>query len=264
MSVMLLILPLAAETYPPGKFKIRYRTAQDKDHKKLSKVLKQYKHLLYNDAVDFLNSLYILPRDVEIVVEECGSRNSRYNPDRNRIYICYESLQYKIDDYKHAPKNENIYWQRVFDNSVFTFWHEVGHAIIHQYDLPRSDGALNHEDLADEFAVISMMLRQDKKWMNAITISALHFKNEDTRSRRTRLRVNGDMLHSPDRMRYYNILCLLYGFRPDTFDDLKSRLDLEEGGYERCVEYFRSRYTFWADVLKPEYMKRPYFTQRFD
>lgn len=259
--ILLLIICIYFPGHLFGKFTITYEQPTNSNHKLLYKTLKKHHQEIYGDAIGFLNDLYALTADIEIIVRDCGSIDSRYVPEEQRIYICYESIQNKVRDYRYAPKNEKVYSQRVFDNAVFTFWHEIGHAVIDDFNLPKSDGELNLEDLADEFAVISMMLRKDDKWMNAITISALHYKNKHIRSNNDG--AGGYEEHSPDIDRYHNMIILLYGFRPNSFSRLKSRIDEIPGPPINCQQHFQNRYKYWAVLLQPPLTKRFYFKQVF-
>lgn len=240
------------------KFEIEYYKPNNPDHQKLFKTLLNNDANFYGDAVSFLNALYELPQDVKIIVADCGSRNSRYNFGAITIYICYESLQYKVDDYRKPPINENDYRNRVFKNSVFTFWHEVGHAIIHQLNLPTSSGSLNEEDLADEFAVLSMVWRQDDKWTNAIVTSSLHYKNKAIRRKNEGLSAPVYEYHSPNIERYYNMNCLLFGMKPKSFARLEKRLNEQPKGASHCKSYYQSRNKYWSRILKP-FVKYEYF-----
>ena len=239
-------------------FDITYYKPVNKNHQRLFKTLYKNDANFYGDAVKFLNALYQLPREIKIVVADCGSRNSRYNYDEATIYICYESLQYKVDDYRNPPTNDKDYRNRVFKNSVFTFWHEVGHAMIHQLGLPTNSDGLNEEDLADEFAVLSMIWRQDEKWTNAIVTSSLHYKNKTIRRKNKGLNAPDYEYHSPNIERYYNMNCLLYGMKPISFERLEKRLEAHPKGSTHCKSYYETRNAYWSNLLKT-YTKYDYF-----
>jgi len=241
-----------------GGFHLKYYKPENSKHQKLYKTLKNNNKRFFGDAIKFLNALYKIPNSVQIVVADCGFRNSRYHLGKMTIYICYETLQYKIEDYRSQPVDNDEYSNRVFKNSVFTFWHEIGHAMIHQLGLPTSMGSLNEEDLADEFAVLSMIWREDSKWTNTIVTSSLHYKNKVFRDKKEGKIEAIHEYHSPNIERYYNMTCLLYGAKPVTFERLKEKLNTEPKGASHCKSYYNQRDDYWSKTLKP-YTKYGYF-----
>lgn len=241
-----------------GVFKIDYKKPSNSVHQKLYKALSNNDAIFLGDAVRFLNKLYDVPNDIQIVVADCGSRNSRYNLGEITIYICYETIQYKVKDYRTPVSTKKEYLSRVFKNSVFTFWHEIGHAMIHQLELPISSGKLNQEDLADEFAVLSMIWRKDDKWTNTIVTSALHYKNRVILAQREGLTRKKYGYHSPDDKRYYNLMCLLYGAKPITFKRLEEKLNDEPFSSSSCKSNYYIRDKYWSEMLK-SHTKYQYF-----
>jgi hypothetical protein len=174
------------------------------------------------------------------------------------IYICYETLQEKVNDYSKYPTNNDEYERRVFKNSVFTFWHEIGHAMMHQLNLPIKTSSLNEEDLADEFAVLSMIWRQDDKWTNSIVTSSLHYKNKVLKRKNKGLSLPVYEYHSPDIDRYYKMNCLLYGMKPVSFARLERRLNEQPEGAASCKSYYQTRNAYWSKILIP-FAKYEYF-----
>jgi len=240
------------------EFAVKYERPSASSHLKLFKTLKRHDAVFYGDAVKFLNTLYRLPQSVKIIVTECGSKNSRYNFEEMTIYICYETLQEKVNDYSKSPKNNSEYERRVFKNSVFTFWHEIGHALMHQLNLPVKTVSLNEEDLADEFAVLSMIWREDDKWTNSIVTSSLHYKNKVLKRKNKGLSLPIYEYHSPDIDRYYKMNCLLYGMKPVSFARLKKTLNEQPKGAANCKSYYQVRNKYWSRILKP-FAKYEYF-----
>jgi hypothetical protein len=239
-------------------FVIKYDRPNEAKHQKLFKTLKKNDQFFYGDGLNFLNKLYRIPNTVKILVADCGSKNSRYNFEERTIYICYETLHEKVNDYSKFPKNNEEYVQRVFKNSVFTFWHEIGHAMMHQLNLPIKTESLNEEDLADEFAVLSMIWRQDSKWTNSIITSSLHYKNKTIKRKNKGLGMANYEFHSPDLERYYNMNCLLFGMKSMSFSRLEKLLNAQPKRAAQCKAYAQQRNDYWAKLLKP-YVKYKYF-----
>jgi len=109
---------------------------------------------LFDDAfVDFhllteaINDLLILPRDIVVSFEDCGEVNSWYSPTTVKITMCYDlfdaMMQFQGWDVDTAV---NAY--------LFVFFHELGHALIDQLDLPVIGG---EEAAADAIATSIMV-----------------------------------------------------------------------------------------------------------
>jgi hypothetical protein len=84
-----------------------------------------------------LKARYIFP-DFRISVRHCGMENAFSNPN---ITICEELI-------------EKLAEQRLGDGISFVLFHELGHTLLKQWGLPSWD----NEDVADEFATVSMIM----------------------------------------------------------------------------------------------------------
>lgn len=93
-----------------------------------------------------LNAQYYLPKgDVNLVFEDCGFANAYYRPATSTIGLCYE--MYRSLQEKFSP-------QDALEVFRFIFLHELGHALIEQFDLPILGG---EEDAADALATVLLI-----------------------------------------------------------------------------------------------------------
>lgn len=93
-----------------------------------------------------LNAQYILPKgDVNLVFEDCGFANAYYRPGTSTIGLCYEM---------YRSLQEKFSAQDALEVFRFIFLHELGHALIEQFDLPILGG---EEDAADALATVLLI-----------------------------------------------------------------------------------------------------------
>lgn len=228
-----------------GQLFVKYERPESYRHKEVYKVLKANHKTMYGESAEYLSNLYKWPDDITIVVRSCGLVNSRYLPDQKKIIICYESLGQKIYDYPEKTTSKEVWEKRVYQNVMFTFWHEVGHALMDLYGIQEGEDFKNLELLADEFAAMSMLWRQGEYWKDILMISALHFKSKS-------IKVPGKNyeMHPPDELRYQKLLVLLYGFAQKSYSKLESQVNQLDWLDISAHEYYLDRYAFWNANLR--------------
>jgi hypothetical protein len=95
---------------------------------------------------DALNARYVFPKgDIQAVFQDCGFANAYYRPATSTIGMCYE--MYRSLQEKFNP-------QDALEVFRFIFLHELGHALIDQFDLPILGG---EEDAADALATVLLI-----------------------------------------------------------------------------------------------------------
>ena len=133
--------------------------------------------------------------DVAIVFDECGEANATYTPYSYTITMCYELAVDVAEQHR-----ETLGTEVVAPTLRWIFMHELGHAVIRQYDLPITG---SEEDAADQFATI-MLLDEGVPGMTGILgMAAIYVETDGYQP------VWG--VHSLDSQRYYNMICLAYG-----------------------------------------------------
>lgn len=236
-----------------AKISIEYAKPQSPTYLEVYKTLKSKHRLIYGESIAYLNDLYQWQGDVSVLVTECGGVDSRYLPDQKTIVICYESLFQKIYDYPERAKSKEEFIHRVYQNAMFTFWHEMGHALMDQYGIETNADRKSLELLADEFAVLSMLWRNDNQWKDIVMISALHFKSKSTRKPKENYQI-----HPSDELRYEKMIVLLYGFAQKSYLRLRPEVDSLEWLDISAHEYYLERSAFWEKNLR-NHVRRDFF-----
>lgn len=135
----------------------------------------------------------------------------------------------------------------VSDNVVFTFYHELGHALIDLLDVPVMG---REEDAVDALAVLLSSWRRAPEVADAMIVSAAEsFAISDEWAA-----MEGEAFvfwdeHSLDPQRFYSILCLYYGGEPDALEDLANDVGLPEDRRDLCIEERLQTERAWSGVL---------------
>lgn len=228
-----------------SRLSIEYVKPNSAKYQEVYKVLKSNHRTIYGESISYLQNLYDWKADIEIKVVECGAVDSRYIPAHKQIIICYESLYQKINDYPKTARSKKDFVHRVFQNAMFTFWHEIGHALMDEFQIEGIQDRRTNELYADEFAVLSMLWRNDSRWKDVVMISALHFK-----SKSTRLPMEQYEIHPSDNLRYEKMITLLYGFAQKSYLRLKPEVDSLDWLVISAQEYYLERSAFWEKNLR--------------
>ena len=134
-------------------------------------------------------------------------------------------------------------------NTEFFLYHEFGHALISELDIPVLG---REEDTVDNLAAVVMIpdepdpISEDKmmaaidNWFltDAMATSddeSLPFWDE----------------HGLDQQRGYQLACLYYGSDPEALTDLADSLDLPPERRESCQDDYAQALQSWSKVLEP-------------
>lgn len=227
-----------------AKISIRYEKPASPKYDAIYKALKSNHKKALGESADYLNRLYRWPDDIVVTVTDCGYVNSRYESP-GTVIICYESLYSKVYDYPVSAIDKKAFANRVLQNTMFTFWHEIGHAAIDQFEIGSGLAPLLIETYADEFAILSMLWRSGQEWKDVVMISALHYKQKseigDTKDYKN---------HPDDRLRYEKMIALLYGFSQKSYSRLSSEVDQIQWLNKSAQAYYLERSNFWERFLR--------------
>ncbi|WP_251702233.1 DUF4344 domain-containing metallopeptidase [Metapseudomonas boanensis] len=104
-------------------------------------------------------------------------------------------------------------------NAEFTLFHEMGHLLIAELQLPVLG---REEDAADQLGLIGLFLRnnqtKDRAFYRKLVDIAEYWRLEWQRPKPAYEEVQPWDSHALDAQRFYNIACLIYGSDPDNLD----------------------------------------------
>lgn len=196
-----------------------------------------------------VNDWFVLPYDIPIVGSQCGEANDFWDPDEEKVILCYEdvdnSLQLFSDDPDPAAAARRI--------AVGAFYHELGHMAIDIYELPVTG---REEDVADQLAAYWLLEPVDGK-VNADNVQAAK-DTADWYNLASAAPADLDESsfadeHTLDQARAYNFQCWIYGSDPQANADIVSSGQLPEDRAGQCEDEYGQLAYAWAALLEPHY-----------
>ena len=135
----------------------------------------------------------------------------------------------------------------VQSNLIETMYHELGHALIDILDLPVFGP---EEFAADVFSVILMNRLHDEDGAIRLAYDAAGAYSEDAERAARRGEENAEWdVHGTNLQRYYNLVCLFYGAKPEERADLAEELGLPDQRAHTCPDEFELADRSWGGVL---------------
>jgi hypothetical protein len=246
-------VPEAVEAEDAGNFVVRYEATDNEDYRELEAIFKEVR--LLEDTVQELNNVFALPAPVPIVFRECGDVNAFYDPEAREIALCWELVEYYAGMFLSEDQTEEEAeegGEALAGATLFTFFHELGHALIDLYDLPITG---REEDAVDQLATMILLEGGEEGEMAALN-GAWSFLTEEAEEDAEQEEEEEEELafwdeHSLDEQRFYNIVCWSYGKNPEGFQYLVDDETLPEGRAERCPAEYDRMSRSWDALLDP-------------
>jgi hypothetical protein len=143
------------------------------------------------------------------------------------------------------PKRRQL-TEFVVGNMLFAFVHEMGHAVIHEMELPVLG---REEDAADAYAIL-MALKVGTKMSHGVLVEASKaWFLMNKRDQREGTQPDAWDAHGLDEQRAYQIVCLMVGSDRAQFKDLADMTGLPENRQETCQDDFKRAASSWEKAL---------------
>jgi hypothetical protein len=237
-------LEASAQIEDTGDLIVSYEASEDEEFQRIQAVLEET--AFFDDLVADLNENLAFPEDIAVIFASCGESNAFYDPEEVMIIMCYELIADYITIFEEDIETDEDYANEVIDASSFTFFHELGHALIDQYDLPITG---NEEDAADNFAAIALL---DAYEDDLGVLSGMFQFDAEAGEEQENLE---DLAywdeHALSTQRFYNTACLIYGSDPDGFDFIVEDDYLPEERAEGCEEEYEQKSSAWWTLIDP-------------
>lgn len=234
-----------AEEVPPGpKLTVEYVAPTTKgvtgipaDHVAQMRVL-----------VSMLETQLHLPNKISISYRECGTANAFYYPSTHSIEICHELWDKRRRLYSRTSKDsKETIDQRLRAALTFTFFHELGHALHDELDLPLLG---RDEDAVDDIATL-WMIRLGVG--DAAKYAAVGHHLRSLQPNYTHAAWDE---HASGAQRGYEIGCLLYGADPGRYLATMTEMRVPAPQLMRCKKDFTQRLRAWNTLFKPHLASR--------
>lgn len=247
--------PVSAQT-SGGQLKVVFVPPKSAFGKSMEKVLNQGgSNSGFAKIVASLNKLFIFPRDLPVIFRECGFVNAFYSPPQHTITVCYDLMQHFGDLFSKQGKSGTELGRLVAGATLFTFFHEFGHALIGEMGIPATG---KEEDAVDEFSTL-LLARLGDTGQFAVRSAAYWFALEGQQQARTG-RVSDLPFwdeHSLNQQRFYDVICILYGSSQKRYANLATAVGIPPTRAARCVRDYPKERKAWNALLAP-HLKRQF------
>jgi hypothetical protein len=234
-------------TTSDGRIHIEYETVKNPAHQDVLDAIKQRRGL---ETIKNILSPLRLPVDLHIKTVGCdGVSNAWYERDNAipTIKICYEYLQEIWDGLPKATTPTGLTPHDALTGQfVFAALHESGHAVYDIFSVPIFG---HQEDAADNFAAYKMLhlfADQPHRLIRGAAYSyhGLVKSYQDNPQLTLPLKVFSSVHGTPEQ-RYYNLVCMAYGYDAKEFADVVDEHLLPESRAQDCpYEYHDMAYAF--------------------
>jgi Putative metallopeptidase len=241
VTISVIAAPIAQAQSADRQIRVEYETAQTPLYQSVSEALQQVQ--AFEAEAKILSQVFVLPRDITVSFKECGTDTTHYDASASLIVLCYELLESFRKDFESSEvtTEKSSYW--AVNAGKFVFLHEVGHALIHDWNLPVLG---REEDAADQFATFFLSLggrdRLGLAWAAAVQLLLVSQQQSNQYSAWDE--------HSSPLQRFYSIACLSYGSSPADYPDLSEAV-LPTSQRDQCVAESQQTMQSWARLLQP-------------
>jgi hypothetical protein len=253
----LIFITLSAATPNPdanGKLNVMYERAADDDMQELADAIRDTK--IFDEMALGLSETLMLPRDMNVVFRNCGQQNAFYDPGRTEIVMCYELVEMFAETFVIDGASDEEVGENLVGTTMFFFLHELGHGLVHQLDLPITG---REEDAVDQLAAMMLLdggWENDDQGMLLLSGAAIQFGELAAKM--------GDQEdpafwgeHSLDVQRMYNMLCMIYGSKPEAYAMFVGPDMLPKERAERCPKEYEQVSRSWRRLLNDHVRPEP-------
>ena len=211
LVVPLLVSQAVSQSNPAGAIVINYVEPTDPAHRPIYDRLRERRVL--EDFRDFLSPLK-LPQPLEIKVQGCrGVINAWYSA--RSIAVCYEYVAWIRQMAAQGAPIEGISpGDAVLGPFVDVLLHELSHAVFDLLNVPVFG---REEDAADQLAAFILLQFGKDVARRTISGTALFFRHMAESQQQDA--VDFASVHGLPAQRFYNVLCIAYGWDRNLFAD---------------------------------------------
>ena len=184
-----------------------------------------------------------LPSPLAITFEDCGVVNAHYNKSKQMIQMCHDLYDDFLKLFAKAGMDQKQVAETAAGAFMFTFLHELGHALVGELELPITGKG---EDAADEIA--TLILSQRAKSSQIARAGATWF---EVKAKTPGHKDAYWSSHSFDRVRYEAILCLMYGSDKKTHAPMMEQLKVRKDKLAKCERDTPLRLAAWKKMMQP-------------
>ena len=153
----------------------------------------------------------------------------------------------KISTWDYTPTIEDEATSYAINNMLSVFYHELGHGLIDQLNIPRLG---NEEDAADTLSVVMINRYFDTDDATTMILDvADHFQREYKATKAADEKPAFWDVHSTDAQRYATQACLIYGANTEARDKVREKINIPFSRAISCEEEYEKVEKSWAQVI---------------
>jgi hypothetical protein len=227
------VLAKQAAQLKANRIEIAYVEPSDPAHGQIYELLKERRVLERFKA--YLSPLR-LPRKLLLRTAGCdGESNAWYDDTDYAVTVCYEYIDEVLRNAPDTTTAAGITRQdAIVGPTIEVFLHEVGHAV---FDLLKVPIFGREEDAADQLADY-MLLHLDEDIARQAINGVAYMYGHEMQSQTPGLQQFANV-HGLAAQRFYNTLCMAYGFDAKLFGDVVEKGYLPESRAEDCAGEYR-------------------------
>lgn len=201
------------------------------------------------EIVDELNEWIALPEDITVRVGTTEGYFFHFDPNVNEIVIGYDTISDDVATLEAYGVEGDEAWSEMLYANQFFLYHEVGHALVHNLELPVTG---REEDAVDGFA--AFLLDDRFEAGRDLVLSAVNLSYAQAEYRGEELD-EGSLAdeHSLDEQRAYQYLCWVYGSDTDGYAWIVDEEHLPAERAERCPFEYEQNMNSWSTLLGDQY-----------
>lgn len=233
-------------THKPDRLRLEYHAPKNPAHEHIYNKLREQRVL---ERLAEFAAPFRLPRDVLMKIEGCdGTVNAFY--EDGEIKICYEYIEYIYQNTPQGPVAGGLRPEdAVVGPMVDVVLHEFGHALFELLEIPLLG---REEDAADLFsAYVQLKVGRDEARALIFGIAFLGRKEIEQSMAKSLELQEFAKEHGLPAQRYFNVLCLAYGFDRELFKDAVTHWHLPPARAESCEDEYETFDHAYQTLIEP-------------
>ncbi len=243
--------PAAAALEGLGRIHIEYVPPKKPANQKTYEAVRSRRVL---ERLEEIFRPFRLPEDLYIKTLDCDGKPNTYfdrEEDRPTVKICYEYMKALHDRMPKKPTTAGLAPTEVLIGQyVFAAAHELGHALFDIYNIPIFG---RQEDAADQFATY-FILQFGGERAHRLILGAAYAYRGFVKQLHGNPKVTLPLAafssdHGQPEQRFYNLVCIAYGYDPKVFAAAVDKKWLPSPRAKVCkLEYQNLRYAVKATI----------------
>lgn len=239
--------PVAPLPSDGSRVSIVWETPKTARLKPISKFL--YNADVFDDVAAAIDSEVKFEVALPIRFSECGVVNAHYQPEEQRVTVCYELVAAFREHLAKHHRGEALD-AALIGATFYTLFHQIGHAVVDLFDLPITG---REEDAADQLATWMLMDETADETGAKLSLAGAE----------ALLAIDGHRAalpfwdeHALGQERFYNVACWVYGRAPERHPDVADEGLLSAPRARGCRGEYERLASTWDELMAP-WLKNP-------